>query len=147
MRSAAVFAIGSLLFCRAAASGQVADADAREELAKIEHELAAAWKAGNCEAWAAHIAPEWTIIHISGEVLGKKQVMEMCEAPPVPIETLKSDELDVRSYGDTAVVRGRTIATTGGPAPQRVTLRFTDVFVPRDGRWLAVASQATQVMP
>jgi ketosteroid isomerase-like protein len=67
----------------------------------------------------------------------------MCRSgPPV---TSAVDQLQVRVYGDTAIVTGRTKAAAGGAAPQSVTLRFTDVFVHRDGRWLAVASHATRL--
>jgi hypothetical protein len=60
------------------------------------------------------------------------------------IDSLSSDNLVVRAFGDAAVVTGRTTASAGG---QTVILRFTDVFVRRDGRWLAVASQATPIVP
>ncbi len=51
------------------------------------------------------------------------------------------DQLAVRAYGDTAIVTGRTTAT----APVALRLRFTDVFVRRNGRWLVVASHATRI--
>jgi hypothetical protein len=56
------------------------------------------------------------------------------------------DDITVRLYGTTAVVRGRTVADgmfEGKPVSARI--RFTDVFVKRDGRWQAVASQATKL--
>jgi len=53
------------------------------------------------------------------------------------------DEVAVRVYGDTAVVTGRTIAAISDELTIR--LRFTDVFVHRDERWLAVASHATRI--
>ncbi len=68
----------------------------------------------------------------------------MCKAPRSPIETLKVDDLSVRAFGDAAVVTGRTTVTTGGADPT-LTLRFTDVFVRRAGRWQVVASQATRI--
>ena len=43
------------------------------------------------------------------------------------------------------VVTGRTTATTKGPSPQTVTLRFSDFFVRRNGPWLVVASHATRI--
>jgi ketosteroid isomerase-like protein len=50
----------------------------------------------------------------------------------------------VRAFGDAAVVTGRTTARAGG---QTLILRFTDVFVRRDGKWLVVASHATRIAP
>lgn len=51
-----------------------------------------------------------------------------------------------RAYGETAVVTGQTTASVTGPSAQRVILRFTDVLVRRDGRWLVVTSPATRIV-
>jgi ketosteroid isomerase-like protein len=71
----------------------------------------------------------------------------MCRARQPSIESSTIDELSVRSFGDAAVVTGRTIATTGGASPETVRLRFTDVFIRRAGRWQVVASHATGIAP
>jgi ketosteroid isomerase-like protein len=55
------------------------------------------------------------------------------------------DDVAVRVFGDAAVVTGRTVARGNSPGAAPVELRFTDVFVRQDGRWLAVASQGTPV--
>src|SRR5262245_30155459 len=67
----------------------------------------------------------------------QKRIVQSLTGPPV---TSSVDQLAVRSYGDTAIVTGRTKATVGGAAAQTVTLRFTDVFVRHNGRWIGVAS-------
>jgi hypothetical protein len=126
-------------------SGQ--PASVAEELKQIEAQLAATWKSGECETWGAFLAPEWSVIHITGGVITRPQALEMCQARNPPLESLASDELSVRSFGDAAVVTGRTRATTAGEKPETVTLRFTDVFIRRNGRWQVVASQATRVSP
>jgi len=116
-----------------------------QELQRIEQQLAATWKKGDCSAWGAMLAPEWSVIHITGDVITKAEALEMCKAPREPIETLKVDDLSVRAFGDAAVVTGRTTATTGGEKPATLMLRFTDVFIRRAGRWQVVASQATRL--
>lgn len=121
------------------------DEDAAEAITAIEHTLAAAWVAGDCDGWAAHIAPEWSVTHIGGELLRREEVLRMCRAPDTRVASMESDDLEVRVFGAAAVATGRTTATTAGEAPQTMVLRFTDVFVHRDGRWLVVASHATQV--
>lgn len=113
------------------------------QLERLEHQLASTWKSRDCEGWGAHLADDWTVTHIDGQLITKAQALEMCRTgPPV---TSSVDQLAVRQYGDAAIVTGRTRASVSEPEQQTITLRFTDVFVRRDGRWIVVASHATRV--
>ena len=58
------------------------------------------------------------------------------------------DEFSVKVYGETAVV-WFTLHVVGTKHGQRseLTLRYTDVWVMRDGRWLCVSTQSTRVNP
>jgi uncharacterized protein DUF4440 len=135
----------ALALAAALLAGQAADAAATtRELIDIEARLATTYKPGDCDGWGAHIAPEWSVTHVTGAVMTKAEVLRMCKAPEAPIDALFSDDLAVRAYGDAAVVTGRTTAKAGG---QTVVLRFTDFFVRREGKWLAVASQGTRIAP
>ena len=64
------------------------------------------------------------------------------------VESAIQDEFTVRVYGDTAVA-WFTLRVVGTKQGQRseLTLRYTDVWVMRDGRWLCVSSQSTRVNP
>ena len=125
--------------------GQGTETSVVRELEQIEQQLATTWQAGDCSAWGAMIAPGWSVIHITGEIITRAQALEMCRAPRTVTEIFKVDDLSVRVFGDAAVVTGRTTAATGGAKPSTLTLRFTDVFVRLAGRWQIVASQATQL--
>lgn len=128
------------------ALGQEGDSSAAErDLQRIEHQLAATWKAGDCIAWGAMLAPEWSVIHITGAVISKEEALKICKAPRAANEQHRVDELSIRVFGDAAVVTGRTTVTTGAGNPTTLTLRFTDVFVRRAGRWQVVASHATRL--
>ena len=114
-----------------------------QQLEYIENQLASTWKSRDCVGWGALLADDWSVTHIDAKVMTKAQALDMCQtAPPV---TSTVDQLAVRIYGDTAIVTGRTKATATGATPQAVVLRFTDVFVFRDGRWVVVASHATRL--
>jgi ketosteroid isomerase-like protein len=115
------------------------DAALVQQLEAIEGRLASSWKNRDCAGWGALLADDWSVTHIDAQVITKAHALEMCRNGPPLASTV--DQLSVRVYGDTAVVTGRTTATAGGPTPQTVVLRFTDVFVQRDGCWLAVASR------
>jgi ketosteroid isomerase-like protein len=125
--------------------GQATDVSAVQHFERIEQQLAATWQKGDCPGWGAMLAPEWSVIHVTGNVITKAEALKMCQAPRAQVETFAIDDLSVRVFGDAAVVTGRTTATTGGAKPSSLTLRFTDVFVRREGRWLVVASQATRI--
>jgi ketosteroid isomerase-like protein len=118
---------------------------ATRELTQIERQLAATYKRGDCDGWAALLAPEWSVTHITGEVITRAQAIETCKSGAIRLESLESDELSVRVFGNAAVVTGRTTASTGGASPATVRLRFTDVFIRQSGKWLVVASHATRL--
>lgn len=115
------------------------------ELEQIEQRLAATYQAGDCAAWGAMLAPEWSVTHITAAVISKAEALDTCQSSKGMIQEARIDDLLVRVFGDAAVVTGRTTATTAGANPITVTLRFTDVFVRRSGRWQAVASHATRL--
>jgi ketosteroid isomerase-like protein len=62
------------------------------------------------------------------------------------VESAIQDEFTVRVYRDTAVV-WFTLHLVGIKQGQRseLTLRYTDVWVMRDGRWQCVSTQSTRV--
>jgi len=64
------------------------------------------------------------------------------------VESAIQDEFTVKVYGDTAVV-WFTLRLVGKKQGQRaeLTLRYTDVWVMRDGRWLCVSTQSTRMNP
>jgi hypothetical protein len=87
------------------AASQSASAAVTRELEQIEQELAATWKARNCHAWIARVAPEWSVTHIDGTVLTRAQAQTMCRAQETPMDAFTIDEVVVRAHGDAAVSR------------------------------------------
>lgn len=120
--------------------------DTVETLVALEHELARAWMAGDCAAWAALIAPEWAVTHLDGQVITREQAIAMCQAAPARATEMRYEDLTIRVFGTTAVATGRTIATAASEPPETTVLRFTDVWIRRDERWQVVASHATRVV-
>ena len=143
MQSMTVALILTIVLAQAAASSQ----DVTTELTQFEQRLAATYKNGDCAGWGAMLAPDWTVIHITGEVITKAQALETCPASAATIASLAIDQVTVRQFGDAAVVTGRTRIATRAPNAVQITLRFTDVFSRRSGRWLVVASHATRLAP
>jgi len=142
--------IGALLFALAAVLGldgfEQGSRDV-EIISDIEQQLAKAWVNRDRATIDAILAPDWSVTDVAGRVLTKQQVMqESFDSADRRIEAMAIDDVKVRTFGDTAVATGRTRATGSyRGTSQSVVLRFTDVFVRRDGRWQAVASHGSTV--
>lgn len=115
-----------------------------EELHEMQQRIRRALLGGHREDYAAMLAPEWRVTHVDGQVITKEEVLErMFGAEPSPLADLTVDDLEVRLFGDAAVVTGRT--TAHGRDGSRAVLRFSDFVVKRQGRWMVVASHATRL--
>ena len=81
-----------------------------------------------------------------GMVEDRAQYLENRKARRVDFESLVPDEMEVRVYGDTAIVTGRSTAKGtdqyGTMVEQR---RWTRVLVRSDGRWQFVHFQGTPI--
>jgi ketosteroid isomerase-like protein len=95
------------------------------------------------------LAPDWTVTDPSGRVLTKAQVLdETFSSAERKVDAMTVDEVKVRVLGAVAIATGRTRATGVYKGQEAfVSLRFTDVFHLRDGRWQVVASQGTTITP
>lgn len=122
-------------------------ADGAEELRAIEQRLAEAWVKGDRDYINRVLADDWSVTDATGRVLSKNQVInEAFDSNDRQIESLEIDDVRVRVFGSCAVVTGTTRAKGRYKgSSMSVTLRFTDVFMRRAGRWQVVASQATQL--
>lgn len=117
-----------------------------EILTGIEHRLMAAWAAGDPSFHEKTLADDWSVIDATGRVMSKTQMLAEAFSVDGQITKGTIDQVDVRLFGDWAVVTGRTRAAgQNGGVDFDVALRFTDVFACRNGNWLVVASQATLI--
>jgi hypothetical protein len=71
----------------------------------------------------------------------KDDVISFLKSGDIKFESIKLSDMNVRVYGDAAVVIGTAMqegSFLGGPLATKVI--FTDTFVKKDGKWKAVAS-------
>ena len=102
---------------------------------------------GDVETARRMHADDFQLVDPSGAVLSKEQYLGQVASGELDYLTWEPETIEVRRYGDAAVLRYRAQAQAifGG---QRTPLRsfwHTDVYEQRDGRWQAVWSQATLV--
>ena len=116
-------------------------------LTELQQMLAKAWVSGDRATVERIIAPEWTSTGPDGQTTDRANVLDQVFGTRAhKIHKLEIDDVKARVFGDAAVVTGRT---RGRGEFQRsaydVTIRFTDTFVRRGGRWQAIASHASLV--
>lgn len=106
----------------------------REWVTAIEHRDVA--------ALACLLEPGFTDINWRGQLVTRGQMLDVFFAMKAPRPTL--DQLTTDVEGDVAVVRGRN-RQTGPDGKSAGAVRFTDVFVYRDGAWRALRAQETVI--
>ena len=65
--------------------------------------------------------------------------------PAEPPTAYSAEDVDVRQYGDTAIVAFRLVGKVGGDNPDTLNFLNTGTFLKRNGEWRAIAWQATRM--
>ncbi|HYM23094.1 MAG TPA: nuclear transport factor 2 family protein [Vicinamibacterales bacterium] len=92
------------------------------------------------------LADGWTVVHGDGTMNTKAEYLADLKSGARKFNGgVTVGNFAVRVYGDTAVASGTSESTvTINGKPQGGSLRFTRVYVRRDGRWVMIATHATQ---
>jgi len=138
---AAILCGATLVAPPARSQARSADADRRAVIA-LENE----WLLAEDSATLARIlAPDFVHPVLTGDFLTKAQHLHWFSGHPRPANAkVRFAGLDVRLYGDVAIVTG-TVISTGAPGQQATRTVFTDVFAYRPDRWQAVNAQENGV--
>jgi uncharacterized protein (TIGR02246 family) len=81
---------------------------------------------------------------VEGKVMNKQQDLAPLHSGRVKFESAEATDVNVRVFGNTAVVTGIGVFKVIG-VPTTFRERFTDVYVKRKGRWQPVSSHTTPV--
>jgi len=94
------------------------------------------------------LADEFVATYDDGTRGDRAKELALAAAFDQQVESAIPDEFTVKVYRDAAVV-WFTLRLVGISQGQRaeMALRYTDVWVVRDGRWQCVSSQSTRVSP
>lgn len=97
-------------------------------------------------ALASILADDLVYTHSSAAVDSKASYLESLTSGRVTYKVIKPSNLQVRVFGDMAVIHGEAAMEVDANGQQIVnTLRFTDIWARRDGRWQMVAWQSTRM--
>ena len=92
------------------------------------------------------VAPDWILTTPDGVQHTKAEIDADLKSGKIKFESFKVDELNVRLYGNAAVLFGLTtekLSIEGQDMSGQN--RFTDTFIKRDGKWQCVATHVTAV--
>ena len=130
------------------ASATSPDSAARAEILKLEEERNQAIVHGDAAALERMTDDDYSFITLRGELRTKKEIVQGFKSGSFHYESREISDLNVRLFGNTAVVTGRSNQKgKENGKDYSGDYRFTRVYVKQDGRWLTVALQATLIQP
>jgi hypothetical protein len=124
------------------------------EVIKLEREWADSNKTHNAEAARRIVADDAVIVYPDGSVGTKATEVQTIESGDITADAFEMIDPKVTVVNaDSAFVTGRSVIRNGKykDATTKKTIdisgeyRFLDVYARRDGKWQAVASQATKI--
>ncbi|CAN5484760.1 hypothetical protein BH10ACI4_BH10ACI4_09210 [soil metagenome] len=117
-----------------------------QTLLKLQHDWAEARKNADMRFLEDFYAKEFTVGSMTGGESNRAQDMAMFSSGDLKPTVIEDSEMHVSVYGEIAMVTGlEHLEGTYRGNSGKFDLRFTNVFVYRDGRWQIVRHQAAQV--
>jgi uncharacterized protein (TIGR02246 family) len=113
---------------------------------QLERDWADAMKAGDADKVAQVLADDWMAIGYDGSKATKKSLVADVKSGKDKAESVDFGPMDVKVLGNVAIVQGSdTEKSVSNGKDSSGKWVWTDVFVKRDGKWLAVRSQNAMV--
>jgi hypothetical protein len=89
---------------------------------------------------------ELDYIHTAGDLKSRSQFIDMIKKQTLIYESIAPSDVKVRVYDGLALSTGRSeMRVRGAGAVSSFGIRFTEVYVRRDGHWLLTAWEATKL--
>lgn len=141
-----VVTASTVAFTQTNSDGAGQNTKVEQEIRRLEREWFDSYVGGDRAAFDRIVADDAVITYGNGSVGNKSQAIAEIKAPADSSYSLTGDDIQVRVYGDTAVVTGR-VTEKGRFNGQNLNSqsRYTDVWVRRNGRWQVVAAQNTRL--
>lgn len=125
----------------------LAQSDAEREVLKLTQEYTEAIARRDASVHERLFADDYTYTPGNGKFMGREEHMQFTKAGALVVESLRSEDVRARVFGDTAVVTGLWITTGRRDAKESKErrIRYILVYVRKAGRWQIVAEQRTGV--
>lgn len=123
-----------------------ARADDFDELRRLHKELSVAIWTGDALWFEENLADEYLLINPAGLLQTKRDFISELTTPGTKMEPFDPSEVQIRLFGDMAVITGRMLQHyTVGRIRAEHDRRYTDVFVKKKGRWMLVSGHVSNV--
>src|SRR6266513_2088537 len=141
-----IIAASSFAYGQTDARAASGNAKVEQEIRRLEREWFESYVRGDRAAFDRIVADDAVITYGNGKVGNKSEAIAEIKAPADASYSLTSDDVQVRVYGETAIVTGRvTEKGTFNERSLNSQSRYTDIWVRRDGRWQVVGAQSTRL--
>ncbi len=113
---------------------------------QLEHDWIDAAKTGDADKLNQILADDWSALGPDGTKITKAAFVENYKSGKSKIESFDFGAMDVKVLGNVAVVQGSDTeksVTDGKDSSGKYA--WTDVFAKRNGKWVVVRSQISQV--
>jgi ketosteroid isomerase-like protein len=141
-----VAALSFLMMFALAGVASASNDQTEKELISLQHQWAKARVKRDVAFLEKLYAPEFRITSMIGSMVERADDIAAFASGDLKPESVTNEDMQVSVYGDTAVVTGlEHVKGTYKGNFGDFALRFTNVFVRRDGRWQLVTHQTTPV--
>lgn len=121
-------------------------AGAEDELIEVAHAWDRAMIENDADAIGRFMADDWTIVGSDGRVGNRARFLALVRSGALTHDVMTSEELQVRVYGDAAVVIARGVSSGRYEGhPFREVERSTSVFVRQGGQWRCVSTHLSKL--
>jgi hypothetical protein len=143
-----VFACLGLAFAQTDTPAAAASAKApttSQAVKQLEHDWVDAMKAGDSDKLGQILADDW-VANYNGSKETKQSYLDGVKSGASKVESFDFGPMDVKVLGNVAVVQGSdTEKSSYKGTDTSGKWIWMDVFVKRDGKWMAVRSQLAKV--
>ena len=123
-------------------------ADTEREIRKLQMEYDKAALEQDAAAYDRLFADDFTLTQAGGKITTRAETIAAAKAGDTKMQEGRSDDIKVRVYGNTTIVTCRwTEKSITKGKPFSGALRYTTVWVKKNGKWQIVSDQGTLITP
>ena len=142
----------NLLVTSAVVAGSVPDlalvqsgrpVDDQAVLARLNDDYVHAVLASDAARFEQMLAADFRNTNPDGTIVDRRSFIAQV-AKPSNLKSLSCQDVEIRVFGDTAIIHARTVYETSDGRPG--SGRYTDIWRKQDGRWRAHAAPVTRLV-